>query len=624
MTQKTLQWFFVVQCQLLLLIVYSSEGFEGGADAIQHWLISRDAPFEVSLFLNQWNKPIFTLLSAPFAQFGLIGMRLFSAATGILTGIVLHKTVKERFGNLSWLPAIMLFMTPKYLELLTSSMTEPLFALFLSLFVLLIQQKNFGWMAIIAGLSPFVRQEGMALVLVGLMVLILVKKWRYIPMLLFGTLVMAIIGWAASGDIGWILTSFPYNSAAAEIYGSGDLFHYLNNYRTLFGTPLSVVFLLGILVLLFSLRKKEVSSFKLALLAGLVFSVMFFSAHSYVWWKGLSGSLGLIRVMACISPVLALVASYAVFKALNLIPSKNNPVILTVLLFPLIGAMSYEAFTMTDLPTPYEQSDVVMQRTVNWLKQQKDIGEIYYSNPVFSYYATEAQLEHGSYGQKSINPSQLNELNVGDVVVWDAHFSANEGRLPLEKLLQDPFYYRVKSFKPDDAFIVLGDHPYVVHVFQKTEKRIIKQSQKHLLVFEDFESKSEQYLIDNKGRNASKCAVANADREFVTIKKDLTKSNADTLVSFQVEAWIKPIDAVGEWQLFLVSDIGELHYLRVDVPEISGSEIGKWHQIKQSFEMPAELTDSFTLKCYIWNPERLEVYVDDFRLEAVAFNQYLQ
>jgi hypothetical protein len=40
--------------------------------------------------------------------------------------------------------------------------------------------------------------------------------------------------------------------------------------------------------------------------------------------------------------------------------------------------------------------------------------------------------------------------------------------------------------------------------------------------------------------------------------------------------------------------------------------------------MPAELANSFTLKCYIWNPDGLEVYVDDFKLEAVAFNQYVQ
>jgi hypothetical protein len=138
----------------------------------------------------------------------------------------------------------------------------------------------------------------------------------------------------------------------------------------------------------------------------------------------------------------------------------------------------------------------------------------------------------------------LDELNPGDIIIWDAHFSANEGRLPLEALLENPFYLKIKSFKPDEAFVVLGNNPYAVHVFRKTEKPIIKQSRKHLLVFEDFESTSEDYLIENRGRNGSKCAVANTDREFVTIRKDLIRSNADSLVSFQVEAWIKPTEAV--------------------------------------------------------------------------------
>lgn len=623
MTQQALRWFFFVQCQLLLIMIYAADGFEGGADAINHWLISRDAPSDPMLFLNQWNKPVFTLLSAPFAQFGLIGMRLFSAATGILTGLILYRTVKEKFGELSWLPAIFLLMLPKYVELLTSSMTEPLFALFLALFILLIQQNKYGAMALIAGVSPFVRQEGMALVAVGFVVLMVLRKWRQIPLLFAGAVVMAIIGWAVSGDVRWILTSFPYSSAAAEIYGSGDLFDYFHFYRELFGNPVSVLFVIGLLFMLISVLKRASSSLEIALIAGSAFAFMFVGAHSFVWWKGLSGSLGLIRVMASIAPVVALLGGYGLFSLFHILGLRKHTVLQSVLLLPVLAASAYEVHSMTELPTPNEESGLVMQETVDWLKDQKDLGEIYYSNPVLSYYATEVQLAHRSYGKSSVGPDRLDELNAGDVVIWDAHFSPNEGRLPLEKLLNHPYYLRVKSFKPDKAFIVLGNHPYEVHAFQKTATPVRKQTMKHLLIAQDFEADESGFLIVNEGRNGSKCAVADKQHEFVTIKQEFTRSSADTLVGLKVEAWIKPTQAVGKRQLFLVSDISGMHYLSVDVPEIPEDQTDTWHLVQQSFVLPAQLSESFTLKCYIWNPDGLKVLVDDLKLEAESFSQQL-
>lgn len=628
MVEKILKWVFIIQCQLLLLLAYSTEGFEGGADAICHWLISRDAPSNPMLFLNQWNKPIFTVLSAPFAQFGLIGMRIFSVAVAAITGVVLQRISKEKLGNLSWLPAIILLMVPKFLELLTTSMTEPLFALSFALTVMLIKEEKYGWMALAAGLAPYVRQEGFALIAVAAAVLIYARKFRQLPLLGLGSLLMALVGWIMSGKMGWILTSFPYSDSASEIYGSGSIFHYVGYYRELFGKPISYLFVAGAIwlvgvVLTRIVKREKVESFQLALLAALAFAILFFGAHSYVWWKGMSGSLGLIRVMASIAPALALLAAYPIYRITQLSYLKHNVVRLAVS-FSAIFLMYKEARAMTNLPTPLGQSQVVMQEAASWLQNELGIGKVYYSDAVFSYFAGET-IDHDSPIGKSFDHAKnLDELNTGDIVVWDAHFSPNEGQLPLETLFKHNYYQKVKSFQPKEAFTVLGGHSYAIHIFQKTDKPVEKKMSTHLVGVQDFESPDDEFAYSDGGRNGGKCAISNSKREFVTLRQPFDLAAADTIVKFNLNAWVKFSEVLERHQLFLVSDIKERHYLSKGNPAITFEQVGEWIKLEQKFELPVNLPDEFTLACYVWNPTGQTVYVDDIRLEAVSLNQSTQ
>lgn len=626
MTEKMLKWLFLLQCQLLLLFVFSAEGVEGGADAICHWAISQKAMSNPVLFLDQWNKPIFTLLSFPFAQFGLIGMRVFSAVVGICTGYLLYLTVKDSFGKLSWLPSILLMLLPQYLVLLTSSMTEPLFALFLAMFLFLVAKKMEGWAALVAGLSPFVRQEGFALIIIAALILMLSGKPKKLPWLMVGTLVFALVGFVVFGEPDWILTSFPYNSGSSQIYGNGELLHYAKYYRELFGKPISILFLFGLVVQVVVVSRKAVGRIRLtpiemSMLSALLFALMFFGAHTMVWWMGLTGSAGLIRVMACVAPSIAMIASYGIVK-LSAKKWLKFDLIRMALLITAITLSISEAVSITRLPSKPEPTLEVMNRVSEWLRLQRVKEKIYYSDPVFFYCASENLNVENLTDNDGLYLSEVSDMNVGEVVVWDAHFSANENNLPLDSLLRHRYMQKVASFHPEYSFTVLGGLTYAVHVFRKTELPVQKNVVDSVFVFENFGSYNDEFYTSPDGRFGTDCAVSDSSHEFVTVRSQLNSEVAKNVLGFELEAWVKLNEPLEGKNFYLVSNVDGVHYLSSGAESIKNYSRGHWNRISQTFELPPDLPQTFELRGFIWNPDSLEIFVDDLKLTATYLKQH--
>ena len=101
----------------------------------------------------------------------------------------------------------------------------------------------------------------------------------------------------------------PY-SGVSEIYGHGELLHFVHHAPEMIGYPLIVMFCLGTLVLIYNyfrnrLRFSNTFFFLLLIVAP---ALLYFAAHSYVWWKGLNASLGLLRVVAAVAPLIGITA----------------------------------------------------------------------------------------------------------------------------------------------------------------------------------------------------------------------------------------------------------------------------------------------------------------------------
>lgn len=324
----------------------------------------------------------------------------------------------------------------------------------------------------------------------------------------------------------------------------------------------------------------------------------------------MSASLGLTRVMACISPAIVLTAVYVPFKLLDYKLAGSDVGKFLVSLF-LIVVCSIEAIAMTQLPTCLDQSQTTIRSAAEWVSNQNITSRIHYFDPVFSYFGSNLNIEN-PIDKESLSVNQVNGLNAGEVIVWDAQFAANEGQIPLDSLMGHPFLEKIRSFHPKQAFAVYGGQPYAVHVFRKSSVEITKFQTSHVLRFENFEDKNGEFLIEAfAGRNGSHAAISDSKHEFVTIRSQLSSAVADTLLSLEFELWVKIDEPLGKQNVFVVTDASGLHY---EMTEIRIPTTGEWTKVKQSFELPTNLPEAFELRCYVWNPNGKRIYLDDFKL----------
>ena len=105
--------FFLIGLFILFgVLVLQSDAAYGGADNYSHFRISKYAFNYPYLFLDHWGKPLFTILSSPFAQFGFKGIQLFNVILGLLTALFAYLTLKKLEFKNAWLIIFFICFTP--------------------------------------------------------------------------------------------------------------------------------------------------------------------------------------------------------------------------------------------------------------------------------------------------------------------------------------------------------------------------------------------------------------------------------------------------------------------------------------------------------------------------------
>ena len=116
-------------------------------------------------------------------------------------------------------------LIPYNLLVIFSGLTEPLFALMISLGISLTIRKKIALAAVVVSFLPFVRSEGLIYLGVFASYLIIDKKWKYLPLLIIGHAVYGISGLIYYDTILWPFTRIPY--VGKENYGSGKPSHFI-------------------------------------------------------------------------------------------------------------------------------------------------------------------------------------------------------------------------------------------------------------------------------------------------------------------------------------------------------------------------------------------------------------
>ena len=161
--------FFAIAFVVTTVIAYLSDGAVGGGDHYVHYRMARYSWQHPQYFLDLWGKPVFTILASPFAQFGIMGVKVFNLIGGFTTAFVTVKIAQKFELKNSLLAAFFLLFMPTYFFLMMISMTEILFSLLLVFSIYLILNEKHLVAALLVSLLPFSRQEGYAyLVLVAI------------------------------------------------------------------------------------------------------------------------------------------------------------------------------------------------------------------------------------------------------------------------------------------------------------------------------------------------------------------------------------------------------------------------------------------------------------------------
>lgn len=611
---------------------------EGGADNYAHFNIARWAFRYPHLFLDHWGKPVFTILSAPFAQFGFAEVRIFNTIAGLLTAWYTWKLAELLKFKYSWFAAVVVIFTPIYFIMMSTGMTEVVFSLILVISVYLFFREKYILSAITISIIFLARTEGLAFLLPFLIALILKKQYKAIPFLATGFVVFSLIGGVYHyHDFLWLINERPYAKGGPSVYGRGSWYHFFTVMPNYFGKTLRVLLLLGsVAVIVKWIQDKAKLTGEAFLLILLILGTFwgYFFIHSYLWWKG-ETSAGLQRVMAGVSPVIAVM----VIVAVNFFDKYiRHEYIKIAVLAVLSASLVYDSVDFYKRSIGYDLTAEVLNRTTKWLKESGSVNhKLVMHNPYFSF-ATEIDAWDNNVVQYgfSNNDAPENGLPDSTVFIWDAHFSPNEGRLPLDKIIDNPNFQVIQLFEPVVPFKVFGDNEYRIIIFRKKENsgannRLILEKLKNdqidkTIYYRDeltFDIPFQDQNLENR-RIKSETDSLNLfftlnETEFSPSFQILeTKINSKVKNKFRVTGEFCRLDTVVQNRLLMVfsaeTDNKSYHYVTSGIGEQT-PEKNVWYKTDFIFTLPDEMKNGTVIKIYVWNMDKRNVLMDNFKVE---------
>lgn len=464
----------VALAALIVLVRVLSPGVPDTGDGVAHYQHAHYFWHSADAALSQWGKPLFSLLSSPFAALGLWGMTVFAAECGVVSCVaVMAFAPDERRRGWAWVVPVLLFSVPVYVHTLLCGLTEPFFGLMTVLIVWSLWKERFTVAMVLLSLMPFVRPEYAAFAPFALAYVLWRKAWNALPWGLTGVVLYSLASAVLHGHPLAFFTDHTY--VGNSIYGHGDARLFYDNIDAMYGLPFKRALLVAVLAwAVISWRDREHRRAHLTLgLLTLLPAIAIFSLHTYAWWHGGMASLGLLRVMATTVPLLVLFVAYVLAHAWALfVPAARwSPWVLGAA-FLVYGNTAFHELRRRE-PMPVAEDDI--QHTVReasaFLQTHRTHGQrLYYLDPYLGTLCDRNPWDGDSarflQGMGVLSDAQ--EIKDGDWVVWDAHFAAHEGGVPLDSLAGDPRFTRIATFAPATPVQVFGGMPYAIHLFQRS------------------------------------------------------------------------------------------------------------------------------------------------------------
>jgi hypothetical protein len=439
--------FFALCCYIA--VRYDGTGDSG--DAVQHFLYAKYAFVHPENLFNHWAKPLFTLVAAPFAQFGFVGIKIFNSLNAVLTLYLTYRIAAHLRLPHAWLVVLILATCSQFFTLIFSGLTEHFSALLLVGVIYLFLRKEYLWATLIVSFLPFVRSEGLLLIGVTGLFLLAEKRWRVLPLLAVGHVVYSLAGWFVFHDFLWVFNKIPYASFSA--YGHGTWYHFIEKLYYGTGLPQYILWIFGILGSIFYFfDKKETPQYKRVF--GLICSYFFILliAHSIFWYLGIFNSFGLARVMNTVMPEFALMALVGFNFLTDLFSSEKLKFGVQILLVTAICLMPFTRspaaifFPKMFVQTP---DQVVLNEISRDIKEKMPNYCVLYANPCVPFY-----LKCDPYDPSvSRLITHLNDTDLPEktLIVWDNIFSVLDHSITLDNLRQDVRFEEIRSWQSTEG-----------------------------------------------------------------------------------------------------------------------------------------------------------------------------
>lgn len=434
--------------------IFHGTGDEG--DSVMHFLFSKWAFKHPYHFFHHWAKPLYVLITSIPAQLGFFGIQVFNISINAVSIYLTFLVAQKLNIRYAWLASLFLAVFPHQIVYSLSGLTEPLFAFALiTLITLWLHGKKFSSILLLSFL-PFIRSEGMIVIVVFLIYLICKKDWKFIPLLITGHVIYSIAGVLAyDKSLLWVFTENPY-AVGATSYGSGPWDAFINHLRYSTGIILYFIFWAGMLLgavfsfLKFIIKKKVNFSLEdFLLIYGIFFSVFFF--HSFAWYKGWFHSFGLIRVMVGVLPLAAIICAKALDESFKYLPNDK------FLMYKITGYV----FIIVLLNFSIKKYAIVTERDLNLRGDQQCQQEVanymnefypdYKKLPVYFTAPYISEVLNVDYFDDAVHPDFKNDFHNNRMrkpcyVVWDDWYAPVESNVSFEAIESNPSLKKIKKF----------------------------------------------------------------------------------------------------------------------------------------------------------------------------------
>lgn len=433
---------------VILLLNINSVGDNG--DGIMHYLFARYSHLHPLNFLDPWAKSGYTLVAWPFAQFGLKGIMAMNIISVMIVMWLIFRIGELLNIKYPWFAPIILSVSTYYFKLTFSGLTEHAFACMLILSIFLLLKNNWIGGAIVLSLLPFFRQEGYILIASLLPYFFIKNKWKFIPLLFTGFIIYAIVGAISYKDLFWIIHSNPYGFQMS--YGQGKWYTFLVHFYYNAGLLNLITFLLALLLLVLNLIQKPDDKSKNLFWLAVFPLVIFVTAHSYFWYAGIFHSMGLQRVLNCVTPLWAIIAGSSlsyVEELLKLKRIKNWIIITTIVLIVLFPFLPSPANINWSHDFKLTKEELVVKNSCEFVKQEYPNTYYIAEHPLVFYFLNINPFDIST----SSRAFYLDKVNVtkGSILIWDNGFTLNQAGITTD-YIEGPLNYKlIKEFNAPNS-----------------------------------------------------------------------------------------------------------------------------------------------------------------------------